>query len=142
MKIDSIYDGIVLDHIRSGNAMEIYQALGLDKLDCPVAMIMRVKSRRMGTKDLIKIDAPLELDFDLLGYIDSGITVNIIRGGQLAEKRKLSLPERIVGVLRCKNPRCITSVEQGIQHEFFLADHEKGVYRCAYCEAKYERSNG
>ena len=94
------------------------------------------------TKDLIKIDAPLELDFDLLGYIDSGITVNIICGGQLAEKRKLSLPERIVGVLRCKNPRCITSVEQGIQHEFFLADHEKGVYRCAYCEAKYERSNG
>jgi len=138
MNIDSIRNGIVLDHIKAGNAMEIYDNLSLSKLDCPVAMIMNVKSKRMGKKDLIKIDAPLDLDFDALGFIDSGITVNIIRDGERVEKRKLSLPERIKGVIRCKNPRCITSVEQGLENEFVLADRENAVYRCAYCEAKYD----
>lgn len=138
MNIDSIQNGIVLDHIRAGRAMEIYESLNLARLGCPVAMIMNVKSRCMGKKDIIKIDSPLELDLDVLGYIDSGITVNVIKEGKLSEKRTLSLPEQITGILKCKNPRCITSTEQGIEHIFFLADREKGIYRCSYCEAKYD----
>jgi len=102
-------------------------------------MIMNVKSQRMGKKDIIKIDAPIDINLDVLGYIDSGITVNIIKNGKLTDKRTLSLPERIVGIIKCKNPRCITSTEQGIEHEFVLADKEKQIYRCVYCEA---RSNG
>ena len=117
--------------------MAIYESLGLSKLDCPVAMIMNVKSDRMGKKDIIKIDAPIDINFDVLGFIDSGITVNVIENGELIEKRPLTLPEKIVGIIKCKNPRCITSCEQGIEHEFFLADKEKRVYRWAYCEADY-----
>lgn len=138
MNIDSINNGFVLDHIEAGKAMKIYESLGLSKLDCPVAMIMNVKSRRMGKKDIIKIDAPIEINFDVLGFIDNGITVNVIKDGKLIEKRPLSLPEKIVGIIKCKNPRCITSCEQGIQHEFILADKEKKVYRCAYCETTYK----
>lgn len=140
MYIDSIRDGIVLDHIKAGKAMEIYKSLGLNEVDCPVAMIMNVKSKRMGKKDIIKIDSLFSVDLDVLGYIDPGITVNIIRDGKLAEKRALSLPEKITGILVCKNPRCITSCEQGIEHMFFLADKEKGVYRCAYCEARHNEN--
>ncbi len=137
MNIDSINNGFVIDHIKAGKAMEIYESLGLDKLCCTVAMIMNVKSQRMGKKDIIKIDAPIDINLDVLGYIDSGITVNIIKNGKLTDKRTLSLPEKIVGIIKCKNPRCITSTEQGLEHEFILADKEKQVYRCAYCEAKY-----
>lgn len=138
MNIDSINNGFVLDHIEAGKAMKIYESLGLSKLDCPVAMIMNVKSRRMGKKDIIKIDAPIEINFDVLGFIDNGITVNVIKDGKLIEKRPLSLPEKIVGIIKCKNPRCITSCEQGIEHEFILADKETKVYRCAYCETTYK----
>lgn len=137
MNIDSINNGFVIDHIKAGKAMEIYDSLSLGKLDCTVAMIMNVKSQRMGKKDIIKIDAPIEINLDVLGYIDSGITVNVIKNGKLTDKRTISLPERIVGIIKCKNPRCITSCEQGLEHEFILADKEKQIYRCAYCEAKY-----
>lgn len=137
MNIDSINNGIVIDHIKAGKAMELYENLSLSKLDCTVAMIMNVKSRRMGRKDIIKIDAPIDINLDVLGYIDSGITVNIIKNGKLTDKHTLSLPERIKGLIKCKNPRCITSTEQGIEHEFILTDKQKQIYRCAYCEAKY-----
>lgn len=138
MNIDSINNGFVIDHITAGKAMEIYEILGLDKLECPVAMIMNVKSDRMGKKDIIKIDAPIDINFDALGYVDSGITVNVIENGMLTDKHTLSLPEKIVGIIKCKNPRCITSCEQGIEHEFHLVDKQKRIYRCAYCETAYK----
>ena len=136
MIIGQIKDGIVLDHITAGRGMSIYKTLELDKLQCTVAMIERADSRKMGCKDIIKIGQVLDIDFDVLGYIDPGITVNIIRGGQVAERRKLALPERVVGVLKCKNPRCITSVEQELVHEFKLTDPANQVYRCVYCDQK------
>ena len=116
--------------------MEIYHYLGLDALDCSVAIIKNAKSQRMGKKDIIKIDSPMEVDLDVLGYIDPNITVNIIRDGKLVEKRTLKLPERIRGVLKCKNPRCITSTEQELPHVFRLTDRENRVYRCIYCETR------
>ena len=134
MKIGHIENGIVLDHITPGNGMNIYNVLNLGKLDCTVALIKNADSPKMGKKDLIKISTHLDIDLDVLGYLDPGITVNIIRDGQVAEQKKLALPERVVGVIKCKNPRCITSVEQGIIHEFKLTDRKKGVYRCIYCE--------
>ena len=136
MIIGQIKDGIVLDHITAGRGMNIYKTLELDKLQCTVAMIERAESRKMGCKDIIKIGQVLDIDFDVLGYIDPGITVNIIRGGQVAERRKLALPDRVVGVLKCKNPRCITSVEQELVHEFKLTDPANQVYRCVYCDQK------
>ncbi len=139
MIIGQIKDGIVLDHITAGRGMEIYKILGLGDLDCVVAMIKNADSEKMGKKDIIKIGRVIDLDFDVLGYIDPGITVNIIRDGALAKRKKLSLPRRITDVIRCKNPRCITSVEQELRHEFELTDPEKGVYRCVYCEAKAKR---
>lgn len=139
MNIDIINNGIVIDHITAGKAMEIYENLNLSKLECSVAMIMNVKSDRMGKKDIIKIDSPIDINLDVLGYIDSGITVNIIKNGVITDKHKLSLPEKIVGIIKCKNPRCITSVEQELEHEFFLADEKKQIYRCAYCEAAYNK---
>ena len=134
MKIGHIENGIVLDHITPGNGMNIYNVLNLGKLDCTVALIKNADSPKMGKKDIIKISTHLDIDLDVLGYLDPGITVNIIRDGQVAEQKKLALPERVVGVIKCKNPRCITSVEQGIIHEFKLTDRKKGVYRCIYCE--------
>ena len=134
MIIGQIKDGIVLDHITAGRGMEIYHILKLDKLDCTVALIKNADSAKMGKKDIIKISTLLELDLDVLGYLDPGITVNIIRDGKVEERRKLELPQRVVGVIKCKNPRCITSVEQEIVHEFKLADPKKGIYRCIYCE--------
>ena len=116
--------------------MELYSILGLGELDCTVAILKNVTSRKLGRKDIIKIDREMELDWDLIGYVDPSITVNIIRGGELKEKRKLNLPERIRGVLKCKNPRCITSVEQELPQEFILTDREKRVYRCIYCESQ------
>ncbi len=134
MNIDSIQNGIVLDHIKAGKAMEIYKYLKLKDKKCSVAMIMNVKSSKMGYKDIIKIDTLFPINLDVLGYIDQGITVNIIENGELKEKKKLSLPQKITGIIKCKNPRCITSTEQEIVHEFFLS--ETGDYRCVYCEAK------
>ena len=135
MIVGQINDGIVLDHITAGNGMNIYNVLKLGELDCTVALIKNADSNKMGKKDIIKIGTLLDLDLDILGYLDPGITVNIVRNGKVAERRKLELPERVVGVIKCKNPRCITSVEREIVHEFKLTDREKKVYRCIYCEA-------
>ncbi|MCD8036541.1 MAG: aspartate carbamoyltransferase regulatory subunit [Clostridiales bacterium] len=139
MTIDSIKNGIVIDHIQAGKGMYLYEVLGLEKLDCSVAIIKNVISRKMGKKDIIKIDSMIDLDLDVLGYVDPGITVNIIRDGKTIEKKNLQLPERITGVIKCKNPRCITSVEQEIEHVFKLTDREKGIYRCIYCESKAKK---
>ena len=138
MNIDSIKNGLVIDHIRSGGAMRIYDLLGLGSLDCTVAIIKNAQSGKMGRKDIIKIDTVTDIDLDVLGYVDPGITVNVIRGGELVEKKNLTLPERLENVLRCKNPRCITSVEPGLKQVFFLSDRERKTYRCLYCEAKAE----
>ena len=136
MIVGQIKDGIVLDHITAGNGMNIYNVLKLGELDCTVALIKNADSLKMGKKDIIKIGTLLDLDLDILGYLDPGITVNIVRNGTVAERRKLELPDRVVGVIKCKNPRCITSVEREIVHEFKLTDRAKKVYRCIYCEAK------
>lgn len=136
MIIGQIKDGIVLDHITAGKGMEIYNILGLSKLNCTVAMIEKAESPKMGKKDIIKIGQVMDINFDVLGYIDPGITVNIIRDGKVAERRQMSLPDRVVGVLKCKNPRCITSTEQELVHEFRLTDRTHKVYRCIYCEQR------
>ena len=129
----------MIDHIESGKSMEIYRVLELDKLDCSVAIIKNARSKKSGRKDIIKIEDRLDIDLDVLGFIDPNITVNIIDGGRIIEKKHLQLPERIVNVAKCKNPRCITSVEQELDHVFVLTDPEKGVYRCMYCEQEYKR---
>ena len=139
MIIGQIKDGIVLDHITAGRGMEIYNILGLGKLDCTVAMIKNADSEKKGRKDIIKIGQVIDLDFDVLGYIDPGITVNIIRGGELAKRVYLTLPEKVTGIIRCKNPRCITSTEQELTHEFRLADPQRKIYRCIYCESEASR---
>ncbi|MBQ5739376.1 MAG: aspartate carbamoyltransferase regulatory subunit [Oscillospiraceae bacterium] len=136
MIIDSIQNGIVIDHISAGKAMELYNILGLGELDCTVAILKNVTSGKLGRKDIIKIDTLMELDWDLIGYVDPSITVNIIKDGERVEKRQLKTPEIITGVIRCKNPRCITSVEQELKQVFKLTDPEKRVYRCLYCETQ------
>ena len=136
MNIDSIQSGIVLDHIKAGRAMEIYRYLHLDQLDCPVAIIKNAKSTKMGKKDIIKIDRALDVDLDALGYIDPDITINVIVDGVLAEKRHPELPETITNIIKCKNPRCITTTEQELPQVFKLTDREKRVYRCLYCEGQ------
>ena len=139
MNIDSIKNGIVIDHIAAGRGMELYRLLGLETLDCTVALIKNVSSRKTGKKDIIKIDAAIDVNMDILGYVDSNVTVNIIRDGEIVEKKKIALPERLVNVISCKNPRCITSTEQELPHIFRLTDAETGVYRCLYCETQAER---
>lgn len=136
MNIDSISDGVVIDHITAGRGMRLYELLGLDNLDCSVAIIKNVVSKKTGRKDIIKIDADIEIDLDIIGYVAPNATVNIIRSGKLCEKRTLQLPELLTNVIKCKNPRCITSTEQEIKHIFKLTDRENGVYRCMYCETK------
>ena len=136
MIIDAIKNGIVIDHISAGKAMELYGILGLGELDCTVAILKNVVSGKLGRKDIIKIDRILELDWDLFGYVDPNITVNIIKDGERVEKRQLNLPETITGVIRCKNPRCITSVEQELPQVFKLTDQENRIYRCLYCETQ------
>ena len=136
MIIDSIQNGIVIDHISAGKAMELYNILGLDKLDCTVAILKNVTSGKLGRKDIIKIDREMELDWDLIGYVDPTITVNIIHDGKLIEKRGLKLPERIRGVLKCKNPRCISSIEEECDQIFELSSN--GKYRCIYCEQELQ----
>ena len=139
MNIDSIKNGIVIDHITAGLGMTVYNLLKLDQLDCAVAIIKNANSRKMGRKDIIKIDADIELNMDLLGYIDPGITVDIIKDSVLVEKKSIGLPEKLTGVIKCKNPRCITTTEQELPHIFKLTDKDKRVYRCIYCEAKAEK---
>jgi len=139
MKIDSIINGIVLDHITAGKAMVVYEALGLDDLDCSVAIIKNVKSTKMGKKDILKIDNDFKIDLDVLGYLDPNITVSIIRDGKTVEKKKLKLPKKIINVEKCKNPRCITSVEQDLDQIFYLANEEEHIYRCMYCESRVEK---
>ena len=134
LTITSIRNGIVIDHIRAGLGIRIFYQLGLDKADTSVALIMNAASTRMGRKDIIKIDELIPIDLHILGYIDPSVTVNVIRDDRLVEKKHLALPERVENVIRCKNPRCITQVEQEIEHVFVLTDRERGTYRCLYCE--------
>lgn len=136
MNIDSINDGIVIDHITAGRGMKLYELLGLGTLDCSVAIIKNAASEKMGRKDIIKIDADIPVNLDVIGYVDPGATVSIIRGGKLTEKRCIPMPEKLTNVIKCKNPRCITSVEQELDQVFKLTDRANGVYRCLYCETK------
>lgn len=140
MNIDGITSGVVIDHITAGKSMAVYRYLHLDQLECPVAIIKHVKSSRLGKKDIIKIDdASFDIDLDALGYLEPGSTVNIIRDGRIAEKKHPALPQRLVNVIRCKNPRCITSTEQELVHEFRLVNPEKKIYRCVYCDSAASR---
>ena len=141
MNIDSIKNGIVIDHIHAGGAMELYRLLNLDKLDCTVAIIKNAPSGLMGRKDIITIDSMTDIDLTVIGYVDPGATINVIKDGRLFEKRKLTMPEKIVNVLRCKNPRCITSVEPDLPQIFRLSSPETHTYRCIYCETKAEANN-
>ena len=138
LNVGAIQEGVVLDHIKAGRSMTIYHDLKLGKLDCTVAIIKNARSNKMGKKDIIKVECPIDmLDLDILGYIDHNITVNIIKDGEIVEKKQLKLPKKIVNVIKCKNPRCITSIEQGLDQVFLLSEEEKEVYRCLYCEEKY-----
>ena len=140
MNIDSIKNGIVLDHIRAGRGMQIYNSLGLDQLDCSVAIIKNVKSSKMGKKDIIKIAGGLDsIDLDVIGFLNHKITVNIITNGKISEKKTLHLPKKLTNVIHCKNPRCITSIEQELPNVFLLTDAETATYRCMYCEEKYTK---
>ncbi len=136
MNIDAIQNGIVLDHITAGLGMKLYDLLGLEKLNCSVAIIKNVNSKKQGRKDMIKIDEEIPVNLDVIGYVDPGVIVNIIRDGQLVEKRSIEMPETLTNVIFCKNPRCITSVEQELDHVFKLTDRVNKVYRCLYCETK------
>lgn len=138
LNVGSLNEGFVLDHIQAGKAMSIYNYLGLGKLDCQVAIIKNARSNKMGRKDIIKIEGSLDLvDLDILGYIDHNITVNIIENGEIAGKKKLTLPKTVKNILKCKNPRCITSIEQELEQVFILSDEKNEIYRCRYCEEKY-----
>ena len=136
MTVDSIKNGIVIVHIEAGKGMKIYRFLNLDRLTCPVALLKNVVSAQKGKKDIIKIDADIDVDLDILGYVDAGITINVIKDGVLTEKKTVDLPETLTNVIRCKNPRCITSTEQELKQVFKLTDRENRVYRCLYCETK------
>ena len=140
LNISGIHEGFVLDHIKAGMSLQIYRDLKLDKLDCTVAIIKNAKSNKMGKKDIIKVECPIEsLDLDILGFIDHNITVNIIKNGGIVEKKELTLPKTVTNIIKCKNPRCITSIEQELDQVFYLTDEEKQVYRCKYCEEKYTK---
>jgi len=136
MNIDSIQNGVVIDHITSGHGMDLYELLDLASLDASIALIKNVNSKKMGKKDIIKIDADIELNLDVIGYVDPEATVNVIKNGKLVEKRCIDMPEILTNVIKCKNPRCITSCEQELDHIFKLTDKENKVYRCIYCETK------
>ena len=138
MNITSIANGVVLDHIPAGLGLRLYELLSLGDLDCPVVLLRNAPSKKLGKKDIIKVDADIKIDFQIVGYVAPSATVNIIADGKIVEKKALDLPETLVNVIKCKNPRCITSCEQGIEHEFVLADKEKRIYRCAYCESAYK----
>lgn len=141
LSVGQLNEGVVLDHIQAGKSMDIYKYLKLDKMDCCVAIIKNARSEKMGRKDIIKVECPIEeLNLDVLGFIDHTITVNIIKDGEIVEKKVLTMPKKLVNIIRCKNPRCISSIEQELDQVFFLADEEKEVYRCRYCEEKYRSS--
>jgi aspartate carbamoyltransferase regulatory subunit len=137
MNIDSIQNGIVIDHITAGQGMKLYELLGLDELDVSVALIKNVVSRKMGRKDIIKIDADIPVNVDIIGFAEPGATVNVIKKGELVEKKTIEMPEILTNVIKCKNPRCITSCEQELAHSFRLTDREHKIYRCVYCETKW-----
>jgi aspartate carbamoyltransferase regulatory subunit len=136
MNVDSIKNGIVIDHIKAGQGMNLYKLLNLDALDCNIALIKNVPSKKMGKKDIIKIDADIDIDTDIIGYVDADATVNVIKNGEIIEKKAIELPEKLTNVIFCKNPRCITSTEQELAHIFKLTDKENRVYRCIWCESK------
>ena len=142
LNVGKIEEGFVLDHIKAGKSLSIYKHLGLDKLDCTVAIIKNAKSGKMGKKDILKVECDIDtLNLDILGFIDHNITVNVIKNSEIVQKRQLTLPREIKNVLKCKNPRCITSIEQELDQIFLLTDEEKEVYRCKYCEEKYTNPN-
>ena len=141
LNVGRIEEGFVLDHIKAGKAMTIYHDLKLDQLDCTVAIIKNAKSQKMGKKDILKVECPVDMmDLDIVGFIDHNITVNVIKDGKITEKKDLRLPKKIVNVIKCKNPRCITSIEQGLDQVFLLSDPVKEIYRCKYCDEKYTGS--
>ncbi len=141
LNVGKLDEGVVLDHIQAGKSMDLYRYLKLDRMDCCVAIIKNARSNKMGKKDIIKVECPIdELDLNVLGYIDHEITVNIIKDGEIVEKKKVELPERLVNIISCSNPRCITSTEQELDQIFYLADAENEVYRCEYCDEKYANS--
>lgn len=138
LNVGKIEEGFVLDHIKAGKSLSIYHHLQLDKLDCTVAIIKNAKSNKLGKKDILKVECDIDmLDLDVLAFIDHNITVNVIKDGNIVSKKELQLPKEIRNVIHCKNPRCITSIEQGLPHVFVLTDEEKEIYRCKYCEEKY-----
>lgn len=139
LNIGGLNEGVVIDHIKAGGAMEIYNYLQLEKLDASVAIIKNAKSNKMGKKDIIKIEGPLTVNLDILGVLDENITINIIKDNQICEKRTLQLPEMVTNIIKCKNPRCITSIEQELPHRFKLTDKQNRIYRCLYCEQKFAR---
>lgn len=142
LNISGIHEGFVLDHIQAGMSMQIYHDLKLDKLDCQVAIIKNARSSKMGRKDMIKVECPIEeLDLDILGFIDRNITVNVIQDDKIVDKRVLELPKQIKNVIKCHNPRCITSIEQELDQIFVLTDPEHQVYRCKYCEERFHMRN-
>lgn len=136
MHVDLVNNGMVIDHIEAGKAMQIYDMLSLDELDCTIAILKNVPSKKMGRKDIIKIDCDMEINLDVLGFVSPNITVDIVKGGVVVEKKHIELPNKLTDILMCKNPRCITSTEQEIHHIFQLTDREKRVYRCIYCDSK------
>ena len=141
LNVGKIEEGFVLDHIKAGKSLDIYEHLQLDKLDCTVAIIKNARSNKMGKKDILKVECDVDkMNLDVLAFIDHNITVNVIKNGEIVEKKVLVLPAQIKNVIRCRNPRCITSIEQGLPHIFYLADSEKEVYRCKYCEEKYSET--
>lgn len=140
LNVGQLNEGFVLDHIEAGKSMMIYNNLGLDKLDCCVAIIKNARSNKMGKKDIIKIEGPLDIDLNVLGVLDPNLTINIIKDNNIVTKHKLELPETVTGIIRCKNPRCITSIEQELPHSFKLTDRNRRIYRCIYCESKFKGS--
>ncbi len=141
LNVGKLNEGVVLDHIQAGKSMDLYRYLRLDRMDCCVAIIKNAHSNKMGKKDIIKVECPIdELDLNVLGFIDHEITVNIIKDGEIVEKKKLELPERLVNIIQCKNPRCISSTEQELDQIFYLADPKKEIYRCIYCDEKFHQS--
>ena len=139
MRVDSVNNGIVIDHIEAGKAMQLYSMLSLDDLDCTVAILKNVPSNKMGKKDIIKIDCDMQINLDVLGFISPNITVDVVKNGVVAEKKHIDLPNKLTDILKCKNPRCITSTEQEIHRIFSLTDYENRVYRCIYCDTKYSK---
>lgn len=138
LNISGLSQGVVIDHIQAGGAMKIYEYLNMEKLDCQIAIIKNAKSNKMGRKDIIKIEGPFDIDLNVLGVLDHNITINIIENNSIVRKHTLELPEEVTNIIHCKNPRCITSIEQELPHKFKLTDRENRIYRCIYCESKFK----